>query len=477
MILQNGEDFFMSGEKQQTSKLERASYSAYFFGQNIFYVIIATYVSTFLLNMGMKESLVAVVCIAPQVWDIINDIIFGIIVDKANLKGGKFLPWLKISWIFIPATTLLLFFMPEGLSQGQMVAWVITAYSLWSVAYTMCDTPIFALSTAMSEHIAERTAILSVGRVFATVGAIIGTLGVEALYGNVGWRSTALICSGIAMLCMFPILILGKERTTVDRGPAIHFKDLATALMKNRYLLIFYVSFLFVSVSNSVQIIVPIFAEYVLGDTDKGTILLAMAMLPAVVLSFFIPSLCKKFDKFYIYLGTIIIFTAASFIQYFVGYTNDILLDVGMALRGVGLIGVGVIAYLFTPDCVEYGQYKNGVRQEGISFAIQTFVTKLSGSLNNSVCMAILAAMGFVAKNATDIINSEGIVTGHVVDAVGSSACWFVFTVISALGPVIALPILIFGYKLRDKDVELMTLCNNGEITRSECEAKLSRKY
>lgn len=462
--------------KHQTSRFERASYSAYFFGQNIFYIIIATYVSTFLLNMGMDEALVAVVCIAPQVWDIINDIIFGIIVDKANLKGGKFLPWLKISWIFIPATTLLLFFMPEGLTQGQMAAWVIVAYSLWSVAYTMCDTPIFALSTAMSEYVAERTSILSVGRVFATVGAIVGTLGIEALYGNVGWRLTALIASGLSMLCMLPILIVGRERSKVDRGPSVHFKDLFGALVKNKYLLIFYISFLFVSVANAVQIIVPIFAEYVLGDTDKGTILLAMSLLPAVVLSFFIPSLCKKIDKFYIYVGTIVIFIVASILQYFTGYENDLILDIGMALRGVGLIGNSVLAYLFTPDCVEYGQYKNGVRQEGISFAIQTFVTKLSGSINNSCCMAILAAMGFVAKNATDIVNAEGIVTGHVVDAVGCSACWFVFTIVSAIGPIVAVPILLIGYKLRDKDVELMTLCNNREITREECEAKLSLK-
>ena len=32
-------------------------------------------------------------------------------------------------------------------------------------------------------------------------------------------------------------------------------------------------------------------------------------------------------------------------------------------------------------------------------------------------------------------------------------------------------------YKLRDNDIELMTKCNAGEITRRECEAQLSREY
>ena len=33
------------------------------------------------------------------------------------------------------------------------------------------------------------------------------------------------------------------------------------------------------------------------------------------------------------------------------------------------------------------------------------------------------------------------------------------------------------GYKLNDKDVQIMAKCNSGEITRAEAEAQLSRKY
>lgn len=453
----------------QTSRFERASYSAYFFGQNVFYTIIATYVSVFLLNMGLGEATAAVVLIAPQVWDIINDIIFGIIVDKTNMKKGKFLPWLRISWILIPLTTCALFFMPETLTHGGKIVWVIVCYSLWSVAYTMCDTPIFALSTAMSEHVAERTQILSVGRVFATIGAIVATLGIDAAYSPLGWRMTAIVVSVISMLCMLPILFVGKERSKVDRGPSIHFKTMFTALVKNKFLMVFYISFFFVNFANAVQIVVPIFAQYVLGDTEAGTMLLAMSLLPAIVLAFFIPSLCKKVDKFYLYIGSIVIFVIASVIQFFAGYENAIMLDITMALRGIGLVGNGIIAYMFTPDCIEYGHYKNGVRQEGISFAIQTFVTKLSGTINNSTCLGMLAALGFVSENAD-------LVTG-MVDEIGKSGCWFVFTMFTGLIPIFSIPILLKLYKLRDKDVDLMTRCNNREISREECEKLLSRKY
>ena len=53
-------------------------------------------------------------------------------------------------------------------------------------------------------------------------------------------------------------------------------------------------------------------------------------------------------------------------------------------------------------------------------------------------------------------------------------------TAVYALVPVIGMVISTFfylGYKLNDKDVQIMAKCNSGEISREEAEALLSRKY
>ena len=47
-------------------------------------------------------------------------------------------------------------------------------------------------------------------------------------------------------------------------------------------------------------------------------------------------------------------------------------------------------------------------------------------------------------------------------------------TWISAIGPVIAIWLLVRYYKLRDRDVNVMAQYNNGEITRDECDDALS---
>ncbi len=449
----------------QTSRFERISYYSYFFGQNLLYIIIASYVSLFLLNHGINETLAASVIFAPQIWDVINDIIFGRIVDKAHLKGGKFLPWLKISWLLIPATTIFIFCMPESLSVTAKCVWVIVGYCLWSVAYTMCDTPIYALSTVMTESVSERNSILSVGRLVGTVGIVVATLAIEGLYASLGWKILSIGLSLISMLVMLPILIAGKERSSAVSDAAPTFKEMLKALGSNKYLIVFYIAFFLVGATNTVQTVIPTFAQYVLGDTDKGTILLAMSIIPAIIIAAILPALCKKIDKFWLYIICLIIFVIASVLQYFTGYENDIVLDITMALRGIGLVGYTVLVYMFTPDCIEYGQYKTGVRQEGITFSIQTAVTKLSAALMSSISLLLLAVFGFSSNDADPV-------TG-MVDKAAAWGCFNVLTWVSAIGPVIAIVILVVGYRLRDKDIELMAKVNNKEMTKEECEKRI----
>ena len=53
---------------------------------------------------------------------------------------------------------------------------------------------------------------------------------------------------------------------------------------------------------------------------------------------------------------------------------------------------------------------------------------------------------------------------------------WIVYALVPVIGMIIS-TFFYLGYKLNDKDVQIMARCNAGEITREEAEALLSRKY
>ena len=131
------------------TKKEKFSYGMYFMGQNVFYGLIG-YMTTYFTDVGITAALVAVVALITKVWDAINDPIFGMIMDKVHFKKGKFLPWLRMSVIAIPVSTILLFVIPTGIPLVAKLIWATLAYMLWDTAYTLCDVPIFGTTAVVN---------------------------------------------------------------------------------------------------------------------------------------------------------------------------------------------------------------------------------------------------------------------------------------------------------------------------------------
>lgn len=70
--------------------------------------------------------------------------------DKIRFKKGKFIPWLRISMIVTPLSTILVFAIPTGIPMWGKILWATVAYMLWDTAYTICDVPIYGLVTTIT---------------------------------------------------------------------------------------------------------------------------------------------------------------------------------------------------------------------------------------------------------------------------------------------------------------------------------------
>ena len=151
----------------KTSAPERASYAFFFLGQNIIFMLALMFLNLFYTDvLGISAAAVGVLFLEPtaRTWDAVNDPILGTIVDRCDFKDGKFIPWIKAVNILLPVMTLLLFINPSLGSEGNLVYAYVT-YIVWGMVYTLCDVPIFALSTAMTDKPLERVVILTWGRI------------------------------------------------------------------------------------------------------------------------------------------------------------------------------------------------------------------------------------------------------------------------------------------------------------------------
>ena len=162
------------------------------------------------------------------------------------------------------------------------------------------------------------------------------------------------------------------------------------------------------------------------------------------------------------------------FAIFFCGWENKTLFIVLNVLRAAPASIQGVLAFMFTPDCAEYGQYKSGVSATGITFAIQTFSVKITAAISSSLALFLLGLFNWISVNASDFAELEALNIQQPPEAL--TGLWIVYALIPTIGLAIAGIFYLF-YKLNDKDVQIMAKCNSGEITRAEAEAQLSRKY
>lgn len=456
----------MAGKK--VSRKERISYGLYFLGQNIIYMLLYMFLTTYFTDVGISAVAVAGIALVVKVWDAVNDPILGGIIDKVKFKNGKFVPWLRVSLVGIPIATILLFAIPNTISPVLKVVWAVVAYLLWSVFYTLCDVPIYGLITVITDVQEERTSLNATGRVCATIAMIILMAVIPSFRTAMGgWTSTVVILSVIAFITMFPICVTAKERVTAAKDNEksdVSMRDMFRYLKGNKYLLIYYLGFLFVMSANVTSVWGLYICRFCLGDESVQTVSGILSFAPVIVLGMLVPTLCKKIDKFKLYYISVALYAVACVIKYFMGCSSIGIYILSSIIVSLPFGMIQLMMYMFTPDCAEYGQYKSGMNLPGITFSTQTFFAKLQSALVTVFSSLILAAIGFVSGEGAR--QAEGF-----ADKLWTASC-----VLPLAGAVLGLIILRF-YKLNDYDVQIMAKCNAGEITREEAEKQMKNKY
>jgi len=451
----------------QTSKKERMAYCLFFLGQNILWGY-AGYVETFLTDIGIAAATAAVILLVPKLWDAVNDILFGYIVDRYTFKNGqKFMPWVRIGTAAIGITTVVLFAIPESIPQSGKVVWFLLAYILFDVCYTVLDAPAFAVTTVMTSDVEERAAIIAGNKLWAMVGGVVATLLVPMLRPVLGWFAACVVFVAVSVVLMVPMLFAVKERHTGVAANAENpgFKDMLHYLKNNRFLIVTLISMLLLGVASLEQKMAIYMGRICLGQENMATLVAAGASVSVIVVSAVVPKLSRRWDKFHILCVGLAFAIVMDVVAYFVGYDSLLMAIIMTTLKCSGLGFWSVVIYMLVADTVEYGTYKTGTRAAGISFSLQTFVAKLKNSLIGSVILLSLSVVGFV----------EG--EGAVQPAGVADGVWALFCLLPAVGFAIALVILLLFYKLRTKDVQVMASFNNGEISRDAAEALLAEKY
>ncbi|PKG21589.1 glycoside-pentoside-hexuronide (GPH):cation symporter [Niallia nealsonii] len=390
---------------QKMSLLEKVSYGLGDTGSNLIYTVITTYLTFYFTDVyGLGAAAVGTLMLVARFVDMIDSPIFGILIDKTNTRWGKSRPW--ILWSSVPFTivSILLFMGPELNASGK-VAYAYVFYIAANVLYAAVNNPLTTMLPSMSSNVQERT----VANVFRMFGGQLGGLIVNltllplvAYFGagnqQKGFFYTMTLFSIIGLILFFVTFFNTKERVqNISGDQSIPVKESLKAIKGNRpwyaVSLLGIVFFMLYIMKMSAGIY---YITYNVGKPEIISIVNTLAMCSLVgILA--VPFLTKKFSKVALINAGIFINIVGQIIILIGGQSVPMI----MAGTIVGAIGLGFpAALLFTlmADTVDYGEWKTGVRAQGILVSAAGIGIKLGSGLGGAIPAWLLAAGGYVAN-------------------------------------------------------------------------------
>ncbi len=451
------------GVQMKLTMREKVSYGLGAVGKDMVYMLSASYVLYYYQDiLGVSAVAMGIILMAARVFDAFNDPVMGIIVAKTKTRWGRFRPWLLVGTLLNAVMLYLMFAAPPALDGGGLVAYAAVTYILWGVTYTMMDIPYWSMIPAFTEGGKEREGLSTLARSCAGVGsALITIVTMLCVYQlghgdeREGFRLFALIVAVIFVVFITITCVNIKERSTVDmESPTVG--QMFRALISNDQAMAVVLTIVLINCSIYItsNLVIYFFKydfggegwynSYTIFNTFGGAVQILSMML-------FFPLLRKFMSAirvFYVSFAMAILGYASLLILAFTNMSSVFLLCIPgffiFAANGI----LNVLTTVFLANTVDYGELKNGRRDESVIFSMQTFVVKLASgvaALIASLCLSVF----HISEDTSEAAAAAGAVAGSSVVGLRMT-----MTVVPIAGLLVAVFLFHKKYILTEEKVE-----------------------
>lgn len=418
---------------------QRIAYALGAFGHDTYYVTLSTYFMVFVTScmfngadkattakmIGIVTSLV----VGIRLVEIVFDPIIGGIIDNTRTKFGKFKPWIVIGGVISSAVLIILFTNFFGLATSNVTLFLILFIAVFIILdsfYSFKDIAFWSMIPAISTDSKEREKLATFARLGSSLGANGTTLAVVPLVtfitflvtgkheqGAAGWFWFAVIAAVIAGGTAIITAIFTKENDSIIRQQQekASVKDIFKAVVKNDQLMWVSLAYIAYAIANvATTAVLFYFFKYVLGAPQEFWIVgLVAAILGLIAVPLF-PLFTKLFTRRYVYIGGICLMLSSYFFFSIAG-TNLALVIVGLVLFYFPQQLIFLAALMTITDSVEYGQWKNGVRNEAVTLSLRPLLDKIAGALSNGIVGFVAVASGMTGNATATTITTHGVQT------------------------------------------------------------------
>jgi len=379
--------------------------------------VLATYLNIYYTDVLNLTSVwgglfLVLLPIESKIINAVTNFIMGSIIDKTKSRHGKARPWILVSAPLLTIMGILLFVIPKGSIQLQII-WILISYNLFysfaSTMYNMSHSMMVPLSTRNVEERGKLSVWNNISSVMITgiIVALIFPMAIMPFIGNNQdkWIKMMVFISILALPCTLIEYFYTKERITEEKQNSdIHecpsMKKQLKAVIKDRYWILIILYFLFSTFAvNFRSISLVYYCNFVLGTYNDGitqTLVSAIGGLPMGIGIFAVWPLARKFGKKNITLAGFILVGIGSLICAFNPYSMPIVLA-GQFIKNIGLLPASYVFMALFADVLDHLERKYHFRCDGLSMAVYNIILTVCSGLSVGVFNFLLSRLHYVA--------------------------------------------------------------------------------
>ncbi|WP_278749481.1 PTS sugar transporter subunit IIA [Lactobacillus taiwanensis] len=422
--------------------LSYASFCLGNLGHSAFYGVMSTYFVIFITSSmfsGMQASiagkligLITGLMVVIRIAELVIDPILGNIVDNTKTKWGKFKPWILVGTLVSALLLLVLFTGIFGLAQESWLLFAvlfILIYIGFDIFYSLSDVSYWGMVPALSEDSHARGIYTSLGAFSGTIGwngltIIVVPIVTSVTYmvtgkheeGAAGWLAFAAVISALAIVCALIVCFGTKEKHNIIRNSAkqkTSLKQVFGAIFHNDQILWPSLAYLLYSLAYIITNGVLFYMyKFVIGKPNEFWVVGVIATIIGFCISPSFPILNKYIPRKWLFVAGQTCMVLA-YVLFIFGRNNVILMDLGLVLLNINFAQLGTVLTL--TDAIEYGQLKNGQRNEAVVLAVRPMIDKFTGAVSNALVGYVAIAAGMTGTATAADMTAHDINTFNII--------------------------------------------------------------
>ncbi len=376
--------------------------------------------------LGVPAAIAGFAIFIPKIWVVFADPMAGIASDRVSTPWGRRRPFMFVGGLLTAALFVLMFHVPVFESHVARAAYVSAIYTVALTAFAAFSVPYLTMGSEMTHDPQDRIRLMAFRVAFMATGLIVG--GYAAAIrdfggtGTAGYSFMAWVMGAVCVVTMMTSVFATAKAPFVDRhettlGLMEQFK---LALENRPFLILLSAAFMQRLAEGVGYAAIVYFHVYVLKQ--PLTVLGTMVMFISLAAIFSQPmwvSLCQRFGKMPVYVGSVILYCIAFSLWLIPNPALWLIFLIG-TLNGLFNSAFILTALSMLTDTVAYDRARTGLNREGAFNGVWLASEKVAFAFGTLTMGMVLSWFKYVETD-TGISQSQpesaifGITIGYVV--------------------------------------------------------------